>query len=558
MGFRLTPKWGFSIQLSFSTKTSSWPSSNSLKGWEAVYESAKMSSFSVAYGDTTTWLSDPMRVKMCSSATQARENDNSETEDMEDAVSRWSYHGSCNMAHNDISSSRENNNSIYLASLRNTKALHFGLLMKNLDVLEETIADSGVLRLEEDILVQLERLGALELFQTCLCRMLKPSTLYDLSDKATKPVEASQINCPVEDVVGKKVVHSVKKEKRKSRRKRPLDKGNGKFMQEKYSSTLEDAQQVEFSPGRKSSDSRSRSLKIARTEAEMSQGVKLVSELERIRTIVEENTGQVVGMSNWAEAAQVNIQVLQQHLQFGWYCRDELLRSTRSLVLYIARNYRGLGVAFEDLVQAGNLGVLQGAQRFDHTRGYKFSTYVQYWIRKSISMVVAQHARGIRIPSSLSKAISQIQKARKALKSSHGKYPDVNEIAKFTGLSTAKIMSVSKCLRIVGSIDQKVGDSSSAKRLELISDTSMRSPGETVVRQHMLQGMYGLMKDLEPRERQVLVLRFGLRSHQRKSLEEIGRLYSVSKEWVRKIERRALTKLRKKDVFQDLSQYMYM
>lgn len=93
---------------------------------------------------------------------------------------------------------------------------------------------------------------------------------------------------------------------------------------------------------------------------------------------------------------------------------------------------------------------------------------------------------------------------------------------------------------------------------ELIPDTSVMGPEETAVRQHMVQDIYSLLKDLEPRERQVLVLRFGLKSHHKKSLEEIGRLFSVSKEWVRKIERRALTKLREKDTFQSLSHYLYM
>lgn len=180
------------------------------------------------------------------------------------------------MVRDGIWRSTERDSSTHFTSLQNSKALHFGLLMKNLDILEHTIADSGVVRLERDILVHLERLGALKLFQNSLCRSLKPSTLSGISDRQTELVEVPQINGPLEDLVGKKVVHSVKKEERKLRRKKSLDKGNHEYMQEKRSkSTLKDPQWPKFSPGRRSSHYRR--LEIARNEAEMSRGVKVVS-----------------------------------------------------------------------------------------------------------------------------------------------------------------------------------------------------------------------------------------------------------------------------------------
>lgn len=301
-------------------------------------------------------------------------------------------------------------------------------------------------------------------------------TLVDLSDTSTESIEELHMNKHVDESMAEIVVHSGKKEKRKAKRVRAS---------EKLSITNHEDPQQQLSSSRRSLKYSGRKPKITRNEAEMSRGIQLLAKLERIRMILEEETGQAASLGSWAEAAGVDKKTLQQNLYFGWYCRDELLRSTRSLIMYLARNYRSVGVAFDDLIQAGSFGVLQGVERFDHTRGYKFSTYIQYWIRKSMLMLVERNARGVRIPFALSKAINKIQKARKTLGNSLGKYPDDDEIAKFTGLSLAKIASAGKCPRVVGSLDQKIGDFTSAKFLELTPDTSIKNPEETVIRQHM-------------------------------------------------------------------------
>ncbi|KAK4485890.1 hypothetical protein RD792_008541 [Penstemon davidsonii] len=419
--------------------------------------------------------------------------------------------------------------------------------------------DSDVVRLERDIMKQLERLGALRLFHSCLSRTLKSSTLSELSIAPSKILEKPSVNDSVDSQVDKFIIQSGKKELRKLRRKTISENQRGSYMLELPPEIIStDTQQLKFLSKRRPLRSRNKRQKIAKNEAEMSGGVKLIADLEKIRMKLEQESGEVANLGSWAEAAGVEKKKLQQHLYYGWRCRDELLRSTRSLVLFIARNYWGFGVAIEDLIQAGNLGVLQGAERFDQSRGYKFSTYVQYWIRKSMSTLVARHARGIRIPSTLSKAINQVQKARKTLTTSHGKYPDDGEIAKFTGLTIAKITSASKCLRVVGSIDQKIGEFTNVKFMEITPDSSVTSPEECVTRQLMKNDIYTLLNRLEPREKRVLILRFGLDNRQCKSLEEIGRLLSVSKEWIRKIERSALTKLRKEDSLEILSHYVYM
>nr|AKC88685.1 sigma factor [Francoa sonchifolia] len=536
MGFRLNLKWGFPIQSHSLPNSPSRLCSSSVRGREASINSARLSFLSIISEEGETLRRVLVKAYACSfAARQMLEKEN---------------------LHSMIDDNpTEEGKSTSQMSVEARKASHFRLLVQNLDVLEKTFADSSVLRLESDILLQLERLGARNLFDTCLSKTLEDSN--DLSNVPIEHMEEQKTVIAMDDQIGKIFVCSRKKEERKSKRARASENASKISSMPLRSKTARKGyQQPAHSSSKRGSNSRGRRLMIARNEAEMSRGVKVIQDLERIRTTLEKETGRVVSLSTWAEAAGIDEKVLNQDLRYGWYCRDELLRSTRSLVLYLARNYRGLGIASEDLLQAGKLGVLQGAERFDHTRGYKLSTYVQYWIRKSMSRMVAQHARGVQIPYTLSRVINRVQKARKALSNSHGKYPDDAEIAKATGISLEKIRSAKKCLRVVGSIDQKMEGCFGVKYMELTPDISIPCPEETVIRQHMIKDLYNHLQGLDQREMQVLILRYGLNNHHPKSLEEIGRLFCVSKEWIRRVEKKALTNLRKEETRRSLIHYL--
>lgn len=532
MGFRLNLKWVSPVQSHFFTTSSCRLSSTSVRGREGSFNSARLSFLSTISEDSASYFQDPVKAYTCSFVnTQTVENDYSETEEIRQK--------SASCIGQDASSRSD-----------------FRLLMENLNVLELTFADSDALRLEREILQQLGKLGALKLFNSHLSRIVKTSNVLDLSDVHT---EEQKMNDSRDYHMGKILVPSKRKGKRKLKTARVSEESIETSLLSLPSEALQEGlkQPTTFSAER-ALNSRGRRLMIARNEAEMSKGVQVVANLERIKTTLEKESGKVASLNCWAQAAGVSERVLKQHLAFGWYCREELIKSTRPLVLFLARNYRGLGIPFSDLLQAGNVGVLQGAERFDHTRGYKFSTYVQYWIRKSISKMVARHARGIKIPCKLNREISKIQKARKALTNSHGKYPEDIEIAKYTGLSLAEIRSASECLRIVGSIDQKIGDCLNAKYLEFAPDRSVKSPKEIVMRQHMKKDVFRILESLDSRERQVLVLRYGLNGHRPKSLEEIGKLFHVSKEWIRKLEKKAMTKLRDNETCRDLSHFLVL
>nr|AKC88690.1 sigma factor [Melianthus villosus] len=549
IGFKLHLKWGFPLQSHPLPDSPSRLSSSSVRGREAYISSASLSFLSNISEEGDTCYRNLLNAKACSFASpQTLDGGSLKFEEMKINIGKRSGSNLRNM----IDGNQRLGEGRYTSqiSLETCNISQFRLLVQNLDTLEGTFVDSNISLLEKDILKQLEKLGARKLFDTRLSRTLRASNLFDLSDVPIGNIKDPETNTIMGDQIGKTFVCSGKKAERKSRRARASENSN------KMSSISLPLKAVRKGFQKPTLSSRGRRTMIARNEAEMSRGVKVIADLERIKTILEKETGRIATLSSWAEAAGVDKKDLHQHLLYGWYCRDELLRSTRSLVLYLARNYRGLGIAHEDLLQSGNLGVLQGAERFDHTRGYKLSTYVQYWIRKSMSRTVAQHARGVKIPYTLSRVINQIQKARRSLSSIHGNFPDDTEIAKATGLSLEKIGTAKKCFRVVGSIDQKLEDCFSVKYMELTPDISVPNPEESVMRQHMIKGIYDLLKCLDQREMQVLVLRFGLHNHHPKSLEEIGRIFHVSKEWIRRVEKKALTNLRNAENGRELGHYL--
>eukprot|EP00262_Sarcandra_glabra_P021788 TRINITY_DN9348_c0_g1_i2.p1 TRINITY_DN9348_c0_g1~~TRINITY_DN9348_c0_g1_i2.p1 ORF type:complete len:474 (+),score=68.56 TRINITY_DN9348_c0_g1_i2:129-1550(+) len=468
IGFVVDSKWVFPIYSHLLSNSSTRQYSSSLRGREAFFESARVSTLSIIPEESEILYRDPLKAYACSfGALQSIVNSSAEMEAMM-LVDEKSYPNSHSKL-NDINMPILEDTTACLGKLPANNGSHFSFLIENIEKLEQIFFDTDLVRLERDILIQIGRLGALKLFHQCLTRTLKEPNAFVSTYPLTEFSKDCPVDTPVEETMVNITVCSGKKWKRKSRRERALEKdakissllSSSKTIRKVRRPTVPIATGLDWST--KLSNPKSRRLVIARNESEMSKGVKDVGNLEKLRCSLEEKIGRAASISRWAEAAGMDEKELQQHLHFGWYCRDQLLKSTHSLVVYLARNYRGLGICFDDLLQAGNMGVLQGAERFDPLRGYRFSTYVQYWIRKSMSTFVARHSRGIQIPVTLNRVIIQTQKARRALYNRHGRYPQDDEIAMFTGLSLANVRLTSKFPRAVGSIDQKVGHGLSIK-----------------------------------------------------------------------------------------------
>eukprot|EP00245_Coleochaete_scutata_P015226 TRINITY_DN6702_c0_g1_i1.p1 TRINITY_DN6702_c0_g1~~TRINITY_DN6702_c0_g1_i1.p1 ORF type:complete len:597 (+),score=109.66 TRINITY_DN6702_c0_g1_i1:170-1960(+) len=285
-------------------------------------------------------------------------------------------------------------------------------------------------------------------------------------------------------------------------------------------------------------------LLTSKEEVELARGIQDLLKLERIRDYLAQQMGREPTVTEWCKAVGMDEHKFEHRLKEGRASKDRMVLSNLRLVVSIAKNYQGRGLAFQDLIQEGSMGLIRGAEKFDHRRGFKFSTYAHWWVRQAVNRAIADQSRTVRLPVHMCEVISRISKAKHMLRSEHGRPPREEEVAELVGMSVDKLRMVQRSARVPRSMEQPVGKDSERQLSEFIADEVTTSPEEEITKRLLKQDLENVLHTLSPRERDVLRLRYGLDDGRVKTLEEIGHVFRVTRERIRQIESKAMRKLR--------------